>query len=352
MRTPKGWEAREYPVTKLAGRETVAGLVHPCGWLGCHQLPGHPPLYTVDHLPTGARICTTNYQAQAQAICGSLAGVSGMNSLSPPPSICSEAAVIIASVLAKSPERSTPTRRSKSTARSRTSQSSFSPVWTGYVPTPETRAAGQRAAATLGEAWAGRKHPREAYLASERAAAIQWREEIMVRVTQPPRAILLPADIPTLPVPSTASSAKPSSEGWSRPTLLDGTPATPAEFKRRYNLLMELGDRLRAGSRKFLTLHAEGEMEGWTVERLERWERLDERFRALVGEGWMVWSGAAFCLAVNPGLRANVEAKLGFVGGTERGWHDLAIATFLRHPEIAEVRPLRRMMKDVIWQEL
>lgn len=261
MRTPKGWEAREYPVTKLAGRETVAGLVHPCGWLGYHQLPGHPPLYTVDHLPTGARVCTTTYQAQAQAICGSLAGVDGMNVPSPPSSTCSEAAAIVSKLLRESPPKPTPMRAGRSAKRRETAgaASSFSPVWTGYVPTPETRAAGQRAAATLGEAWAGRKHPREAYLASERAAAIQWREEIMVRVTQPPRAILLPGDIPSFPstngTPSpqdiarrsgadgtsaiaTSSAGLPSKipnlSGPSSSTkLLDGTPATPAEFKRR-----------------------------------------------------------------------------------------------------------------------
>jgi hypothetical protein len=164
------------------------------------------------------------------------------------------------------------------------------------------------------------------------------------------KSVLLETDIP----PHLANSGPPSpSPSGLSATLRDGTPATPGEFRRRYQALLELGDRLRAGSRKFLILYREGEAEGWTVERLDRWEAIDGKFVALVQEGWIVWSGAAFCFDCAPeAFKRNVVAKLGFIGSREQGWHELGIKTFLRHPEVAEVQPLRRELREKIGARL
>jgi hypothetical protein len=83
------------------------------------------------------------------------------------------------------------------------------------------------------------------------------------------------------------------------------------------------------------------------------WEVIDERFRSLVCEGWMIWSGAAFCFDCAPEeFKRNVVAKLGFIGSREKGWHELGIKTFLRHPEVAEVQPLRRELREKIGARL
>jgi hypothetical protein len=74
---------------------------------------------------------------------------------------------------------------------------------------------------------------------------------------------------------------------------------------------------------------------------------------SLVQEGWMIWSGAAFCFDCAPEeFKRNVVAKLGFIGSREKGWHELGIKTFLRHPEVAEVQPLRRELREKIGARL
>jgi hypothetical protein len=80
-----------------------------------------------------------------------------------------------------------------------------------------------------------------------------------------------------------------------------------------------------------------------------RWRKLDARWVALVHEGWQTWGLAAVCFHQLPReFQAKVRAKLGYIGSYERGWHELGIKTFLRHPEIHEVAPVRR---DWTWRE-
>jgi hypothetical protein len=223
-------------------------------------------------------------------------------------------------------------------------------VFRGYVPTPADRAAQNIAALSLGTAWNGGSTTDLTRFLSEaeRAAAIHGREEIVVRVTQPPRALLLETDIP------------PHAYQLAEQSRLNSPTTGEGHFARRdaghaggvpaaVSALLDLGDRLRAGSLKFLILYREGEAEGWTVERLDRWEAIDGKFVSLVQEGWMIWSGAAFCFDCAPEeFKRNVVAKLGFIGSREKGWTELGIKTFLRHPEIQEVQPLRREIRERI----
>lgn len=343
----------------------VPGLIHECGYLGLHKpvVEGYG-LWTVTHVPSGMKICSVPTQTAGRRVISSLSDLAGLTVISPGPECLSEAWAIASTLSTSSAGAATPSRRSKSGRKPPAGPSSFSPVFPpGVVPTPKTRVALNKAAIDLGKAFSANDRTTDVFGSLADAASVQWREEIVVRVTQPPRAILLEEDIPGLPItdlpiaggtnsgPAT-NAGKMLSPG-STPTLRDGTPATPAEFRRRYQILMDLGDRLRAGSLAFSKVYAEGETAGWTVARLEKWEQMDRRFREIVGEGWMVWSGAAFCLAVAPPLfLANVEAKLGYVGGKDGDWHELGVKTLLRHSEIMEVQPLRREMREKIWREL
>jgi hypothetical protein len=336
----------------------VPGLIADCGFLGLHKpvVEGFG-LWSVTHLPSGKLIATLPTQAAGKQCIGLLAPLREWESFPATFSnLCSQVTAIVSNLRSQLAEAATPSPRQKSGKQRASAPSSCSPVLPpGLVPTPKTRAALNEAAVALGQAFSGSDRKTDVFASLEAAASVLWREEIVVRVTQPPRAILLEGDIPSSPTPTSCepqSKTPMSLPPSSGTTLRDGTPATPGEFRRRYALLLELGDRLRAGSLIFRRFHAEGEREGWTVARLEKWEQMDERFRSIVCEGWMVWSGAAFCLAVNPAFLANVEAKLGYVGSTGRGWHELGVKTFLRHPEIAEVQPLRREMKEKIQEEL
>lgn len=371
-RPPKGYRWGEVTIeawelvdgARVVVPAVVPALLHECGYLGLHKpvVKGYG-LWTVTHLPSGKRIWTAPTQAMARQCIGLLLPIPGLSEVCPS---CepSKIAAILSTLASSSAEDkatapSTPRTRKAPTVAS---PSSFSPVFPGIVPTPATRAAANRAALALGELWTGTPGSAAGSISTpsairawntlEEAAAVAWREEIVVRVTQPPRAILLESDIPPRPAISGRRSTSPAGSS-TIPTLRDGTPATPGEFRRRYQQLLDLGDRLRAGSLRFQTLYAEGEAEGWTGDRLDRWERIDERFRALVCEGWMIWSGAAFCFDCAPvEFQRNVVAKLGFIGSRERGWHELGIKTFLRWPEIAAVQPLRRELREKIGARL
>jgi len=339
----------------------VPALIHEAGYLAMHKpvVEGYG-LWTISHVPTGMKIATLPTQAAARQAIGLLVSLPGLEK--PTPSCAPSEVSALLSSLPPSPARTTTTRSSRpsGTRGTKDGPSSCSPVPPpGVVPTPATRAALNKAALAFGQLWSGDAtgassvpSATPAWHALESAAATLWREEIVVRVTQPPRAILLETDIPTTP-PVTERRNTPTSPDGGQYALRDGAPATPGEFRRRYQTLMDLGDRLRAGSLRFQTLYREGEAEGWTSERLDRWEKIDAKFRALVGEGWLVWSGAAFCLDCAPEeFRVNVVRKLGFVGDRERGWHELGVKTFLRHPEIADVAPLRREMREKIGSRL
>jgi hypothetical protein len=332
---------------------SVPALLHACGYLCLHKpVVEGCGLWAISHVPTGRQIATMPTQAAARQAIGLLATMDGLALSLPPSAISSQVTAIVSSLRSPSTPRPASQRRPRPSGNPPDVPSSFSPVFRGYVPTPADRAAQNIAALSLGTAWNGGSTTDLTRFLSEaeQAATIHTREEIVVRVTQPPRALLLETDIP----PHLANSGPPSpSPSGLSATLRDGTPATPGEFRRRYQALLELGDRLRAGSRKFLILYREGEAEGWTVERLDRWEAIDGKFVALVQEGWIVWSGAAFCFDCAPeAFKRNVVAKLGFIGSREQGWHELGIKTFLRHPEVAEVQPLRRELREKIGARL
>jgi hypothetical protein len=368
-RPPKGYAWGEVTIQtwalvdgeRVVTPTSVPALMHECGYLCLHKpvVEGYG-LWTASHVPNGMMIATLPTQAAARACIGCLLSLPSLRDETPPPSLRSAVAAIVSSVPSP-PPKATTTRSSRpsGTPRSAASPSSFSPVFRGYVPTPADRAAQNTAALAFGELWNG-AGDKSSFATLETAAAVHWREEIVVRVTQPPRALLLETDIPkyaslspSSPAISGSTSPPRTSGPSSTATLRDGTPATPGEFRRRYQQLLDLGDRLRAGSLKFRTLYREGEREGWTVERLDRWEAIDGKFVSLVQEAWMVWSGAAFCFDCAPEeFRRNVVAKLGFVGSREKGWTELGIKTFLRHPEVAEVQPLRRELREKIGARL
>lgn len=369
-RPPKGYKHGTITIQRwelIDGEQVVCpaevpGLIADCGFLGLHKpvVEGFG-LWTCTHLPSGQKICTVPTQSAGRRVISSLSDMAGLAQDSPGPECLSAAWAIWSTMSTQLAEVATPSRRSKSGSKRGTGPSSFSPVTTS-PPTPKARVALNKAALALGAAFSGNDRQTDVFASLEAAASVLWREEIMVRVTQAPRAILLEEDIPSLPaisgLPTGSADGKnltpvsPAKLPSTGTTLRDGTPATPGEFRRRYQLLLDLGDRLRTGALAFVKVYAEGEAEGWTVERLEKWEKMDQRFREIVCEGWMQWSEAAFCLAVNPAFLANVEAKLGYVGSMERGWHELGIKTLLRHPEIMEVQPLRREMREKIWREL
>jgi hypothetical protein len=388
-RPPKGyaWGAVTIQTWALVDGErvvtptSVPALMHACGYLCLHKpvVEGFG-LWAISHVPTGQQIATLPTQAAARQCIGLLATVDGLGAQNPGGSTLSEVSTIVSS-LPSPPPRTTTTRSSRPSGKPRdaASPSSFSPVFRGYVPTPADRAAQNIAALSLGTAWNGGSTTDLTRFLSEaeQAAAIHAREEIVVRVTQPPRALLLETDIPRHlarsgpPAPSpdgssTTPSLSPSSPATSGPTspprtggpsstatLRDGTPATPGEFRRRYQALLEIGDRLQKGSIAFSRVYAEGEASGWPAPLLEKWEVMDERFRAMACEGWMIWSGAAFCFDCAPEeFKRNVVKKLGFIGSREKGWHELGIKSFLRHPEVAAVAPLRREMKERIQARL
>jgi hypothetical protein len=370
-RPPKGyaWGAvtiQQWALTGDARAVTptvVPALLHECGYLCLHKpvVEGFG-LWTISHVPSGEKIATLPTQAAARGCITSLLALPGLASTGPDPSVLSSAMVVVSSLPSLSTPRPAPKRRPRPSGRRGDAPSSFSPVFRGYVPTPADRAAQNTAALAFGEMWNGGSTTDLTRFLSEatRAAAVHAREEIVVRVTQPPRALLLETDIPSSPslsptsgIPSGAASPTSTSGPSSTATLRDGTPATPGEFRRRYQQLLDLGDRLRAGSLRFLILFHRGEEEGWPTPLLEKWEAMDERYRSIVCEGWLIWSGAAFCFDCAPEeFKRNVVAKLGYIGSREKGYHELGIKTLLRHPEIAEVQPLRRMMRAKIQGEL
>lgn len=367
-RPPKGYTWGEITIerwelvdgARVVELAPVPGLLHECGYLGLHKpvVEGFG-LWTVTHIPSGQKIATLPTQAAGRGCITSLLALPGLASTGPDLSTLSSAMAVVSDLQSSLVEKPTPSRRRKPTRQPGIGPSSFSPVFQGYVPTPANRAAQNKAALALGKWWDGEKGS-GAYGLLEQAAAIAWREEIMVRVTQAPRALLLETDIPTFPSQSPTSpldSGTASLTVTKRPlsgaTLRDGTPATPGEFRRRYQALLAIGDRLQQGSIAFSKVYAEGEASGWPVPLLEKWEVLDERFRSIVREGWLIWSGAAFCFDCAPlAFQQNVVAKLGFIGSREQGWHELGIKTFLRWPEVAQVQPLRRELREKILEEL
>lgn len=164
----------------------------------------------------------------------------------------------------------------------------------------------------------------------------------MVRVTQPPNNHLLASDLPSS-LPLEAPVRRVGQEY----RLRDGTIASAAQFKIEYDRLLAYGDRLQVGARRLLQLSADASEHGWTPDMLLRWERIDARFVSIVQEGWGVWSRAAYCLwASSDAFQAKVVARLGHVGSAAQGWAELGVKTLLRHPEVKEVQPLRREMRE------
>ncbi len=351
MRTPKGWSKRA--IQTCCGE--VEAIVHGCGWLAYHKAPWADEPYsmnkaeaqawlTVTHVPTGLAITNIRTQSAAQQIITSCAHLRGVDTSSP-----TQSAVLLFrdTVSAELSRLQAAGRAQKRTApASSTSDTALkiSPVWE-WVPTPKQRAAGQMAADSINAVWAAKtpEGQQEAYeeMLEELTtlAAVTWREEIMVRIVQGAKAPLLETDVPK-----------------SRPTisvLLDGSSVSHETFRKKYADLISTGDRLQTGAVKMMGLYVLGSANGWTNDSLSRWEKMDERFTALVQEGWMCWSGAAYCYAhASDRFKANVQAKIGFVGDDRRGYHALAEKTFLRHPELAECREMRREMRQRIAREL
>lgn len=366
MRTPKGWEARAYPFTHVTeGTRTVEGVVHPCGFLGYHDnsTPGMA-LYIVDHLPTGAMICQVEKQTQAQELCSSLSDMESLRSTTPESSALSLALATVSTLQQRwTEERAAkpapaPKQRQPATA----GRSSFSPVFPNRNPSKPTRVAANQAALALGTLWDALPNGMSGPMAGEAcpgsngtsitalqnfyARLDQWhdvetREVLVVKLTQKPNQTLITSDIP----PSLPMAAPRRQEGQQY-FLRDGTLANAEQFKIEYQRLMEYGDRLQEGARRLLALYAASAPD-WAGDSLARWQRIDAKFVSLVQEAWMVWSRCAYCFwASSPVFQKRVTDKIGYVGNAEQGWAELGRKTFLRHPELREVAPLRQEMKE------
>lgn len=280
-------------------------------------------MYTVTHLPSTNAVTNVRSQREAKALIIALAGVEGLDQTSPPSSALSAAWAIVSS-----PPVPPRPRKPRKVSPKAVPRYPLAPQYRpGFTPTARQRLLDTKLATALALGLEGRGSGYQEQASA--AIAAHWREEIMVRVVP---GLLLESDVPS-------SSALPGTATKSSPG--------PREFKRSYNALLEIGDRLRAGSLKFKALWMEGEAFGWDEERVARWEKLDARYIALVWEGWQTWGLAAVCFDRLPQeFQARVVAKLGHIGSHEHGWHDLGIKTFLRHPEIREIAGIRRRWRE------
>lgn len=366
MRTPKGWEAKAYPFTHVTeGTRTVEGVVHPCGFLGYHDnsSPGMT-LYIVDHLPTGAMICQVEKQTQAQELCGLLSAMTPtLDCMSPERSTLSSALAVVSSAQQRWREEVTrkpaPVPRMPPTKEA--SRSSFSPHFTNRNPSKATRVAANESALALDRLWeslpgttGGAECPgpsgtaitklHDFYGRLDRWHDTETREVLVVKLTQKPNQVLTPSDIP-----SSLPLAAPRRQEGQRYYLRDGTLANAEQFKVEYQRLMEYGDRLQEGARRLLRLYTEcgGDLTALSDEQRARWWKIDARFGEIVCEAWMVWSRCSYCFwASSPTFQKKVTDKIGYIGNAEQGWAELGRKTFLRHPEIKEVAPLRQEMKE------
>ena len=196
----------------------------------------------------------------------------------------------------------------------------------GVTPSPAVRAADRVLASAIGRAMVGDPTvTAEVYgAAREDALTKAWRGEIM-------------AVMPGL---------KESEVPERGPTLLDGTPSGWEQFQESFATLVHLGDRIQQGAIRILAMvdlfYANGEL---TPEERQRWDRLGEKFSGLIKEGWMEWTACASHYINSPKIRQEqVVKRVGFVGAPGRGYHQLGVKTFLRHPEIRKAIVERRVV--------
>lgn len=381
--------------------KVLPALVHECGFLAYHNLcwldedgPGEGNRseeklwFTVTHVPSGRQVCNVRTQAAAREVIGSLASLAGLAAVSPSLPTLSEARAAIFAVASRLHEAIQVRKKPTHSPNRSVVRSSFSPVHRpGPPPTGPTRLAANSAAVALENLWnglpmdspeesgtltsapgvigrtSGLSDPEGHRISSAGSDALRersasnlsqfyrtldhwgqtaWREELMVRVTQPPNNHLLASDIPSsLPLEA------PVRRAGQEYRLRDETPANATQFKVEYDRLLVYGDRLREGALRLLGIYAVASPDCWTPETLDRWERIDARFVSIVQEGWMVWSRAAYCLwASSDTFQAKVVAKLGHVGSASQGWAELGVKTLLRWPEVKEVQPLRREIRE------
>lgn len=363
MRIPRGFHAGTITIARVNGLAPLdlPAIIHNDGALAYHQLPWLAELepgtankseeerwYHVTHVPTGKMICQCRLQAVAASVTSSLAGLADWSfSAQPPPGLYGTIHSTLSSITARLTEEAEKKHKPlpKPPIVRLGTKDTLVPVFPA-PPTPLTRGYAAMAAEEFARLWNGETDDAGPCIHSlTQALRVQWREELMVRVTQPPHNHLLPSDLPSRPDP-VVPLAPPLRRDGTVYSLRDGTVANAAQFKIEYARLMEYGDRLQAGSLKLRSLYSAGAEHGWTGERLNSWERMDARFVSIVQEAWMVWSRAAYCFwASSPAFQAKVVAKLGHVGDAEHGWHQLGVKTILRHPEIQEVQPLRRELR-------
>jgi hypothetical protein len=362
-KVPKGFHAGTITIERVDpyGSTEIAAVVHDTGTLAYHQLPWLAELepgaankseeerwYHVTHIKTGKMICQCRLQAVAASVTSSLAGLADWSTLvAPPPDLYGTIHSTLSSITARLTEEAE--KKQKPLPRPPIVQlgkkDTLVPIFPA-PPTPLTRGYASMAAEEFARLWNGDTEDGGSFSqALERAVSVQWVEELMVRVTQPPHNHLLPSDLPKGPH-SSVPLGPPIRQNGAVYYLRDGTVANAAQFKVEYERLLAYGDRLQEGSIKLRSLYSEGAEHGWTGERLNRWERIDARFVSIVQEAWMCWSRAAYCFwASSSAFQAKVVAKIGHVGDAEHGWHQLGVKTILRHPEIQEVQPLRRELR-------
>ena len=193
----------------------------------------------------------------------------------------------------------------------------------GVTPSPAVRAADRQLASQLGRALAGDRTVTSETLVSARDEALTkfWRGEIMAKV------------------PGLKEQEVPESV----PRLLDGTVSGWEAFTESFKTLVHLGDRIQQGAIRILAMADEFDRTGEVD--AARWERTGEKFSSLIREGWMEWTACAAHYINSPSLRQQqVVKRVGFVGAPKRGYHELGMKTFLRHPEIREAIKRRRIV--------
>jgi hypothetical protein len=332
---------RKATITTCCG--PVEAQVHPCGWLAYHPVPweeSDKAWMTISHIPSGTAIANIRTQVSARSLVSSLMSVAGLDSSTPPSSALHAAWGIVSSFRVPSSRRKV--GRTHGATSASTAPLNMRPLFGRKVPTAAQKVKGHTAAMEFEALWSGTQtDPRLFLSALDQWDREEWRGEIVMAVVEQLR-LLEDKDIPRLP-----------------PTLRDGSPLTPATFRARYDELMALGDRLQAGARKMLDLWAGYELVGeLTVAQLDRFEKWDAIYREIAQQGWLKALGAAYCLDYcSPTFLANVEAKTGFLGRyegqTPTGRRQcvkpagVGLATFLRHPEIKEVAPVRRQLRSI-----
>lgn len=270
--------------------------------------------YQVIHLPSGTVASNVRTIAQAKGMCTALSSLPGLNTSTPSGPALSAAWAVVSNFFTGVTRRPKPKQPS---AVNLTLRPLYRP---GFTPSRRQRRLDQALAEELEAALRGDEAAEitPALAAATRAA---WREEIMVRVVP---GLMGERDVP---VPK------------------NGPPieASPIVFKEHYQALLTIGDRLQLGAKKLQRLWVEAEAEGWTEQRVARWRDMDQRFRDLIYQGWWTWGLVAVIFDKLPeDYQARVTKKLGYIGNREAGWHELGIKTFLRHPEIKAVAPLRQ----------